>query len=340
MDRNSFTSDSKIPLGFLAFLGITILVYFLITSNNAFWQFCEEYTPVREGDNLRFESNLRLLDNDSSKKIVFVGRSTTREGFDMNYLRSVNGKKDISFYNLGYAAASTFEIYTRRGILLKENSVVVYMLPSSEFERKIDYDKLREYAGLESIPLLIDAFGTIIITTHFNDLTEIYLGNIFVFYRHRADLVRLTKDILQSIAKTESLQKQKNFRYDNALPQTNTTEKTKKTVTKNNTNLYEYQIGLLELFLQEAKNKNCQVIIVDEPQRYLTKLTKNKLNNQTFREILLAEQKKYGFKYLQVEDLPRFDTNDFYDSVHLLKKGRDKLTKRINAYLSANGLYN
>jgi hypothetical protein len=342
MRKNSFISSFK-QLPFSFFLSIVVFVglQMMILGSDQFWSMCYHFSRISADDPIRFEAQLRMLnDQEDHNKILLMGSSQTREGFDVVHLNDQVADSDWEFFNLGVAgSAQPLDLFmTMEKIVRLKPKVVVYMTNLDSFYAKYKdnmFNQLKYNYHPKIWPYLWEYLGVKGVWDLRQELLESYLGQFSTPYLYRFQLARIMTAFVKDALGVEKVEEVDLFEYEEDQPpeyfDRMVEEGRGREISVNEyTPLNQY---LFERFVQRLRSEGVDLLVLESPMHPQIGRIYDMELYEPFRTFLSQQAQNYNFHFLAKSQLPEFDQADFVDFSHLNRQGRAKMTQYLLAVI-------
>lgn len=340
---NSSTFNFKrLPWACISAILVVIILQYTFASYSGLQNALFVFSQPSKSDSFRIRYLLNQAKKDEGKKVLFVGTSQSREGFDVRVLNERFKDANITFYNLGSAAYSGVDLYMEiERILDAESDLIVYMPYVGNFYLDYDFKRLKYYYHPKIISFFLEKIGYKPLLENRWFFFDAYMSNVFYFYKYRAEIKAILFNCLDYlIFRIGEKPEMKYFHYDKNLE----------------LEYFENQIkhfkGKMFYFSdyteaeQNAFHKTIQVInksrtpflVIDAPGNPRIKSVyapEVEIAYEAFLEGVLRDE---SIPFVSSAELPDFDTDSFIDFTHLNSVGRAKLTSFFAYYFETNYL--
>jgi len=337
---NSFISNfKKLPIAFIFGILLFIGAQFSVERSMPFWNLCYLYSLPLDDDNLRLEYQLRKAESEKQmKKILLIGSSQVREGFDANALNSATKKANISFYNLGLSggAPSVDMFMIKDRFFSLDPELIVYMPFVESFFYNYEFSKLKFYFNPSLIKETISNLKMTNTEIHRRALIDSYLSTFSILYKYRSSIKAVfDRKLVYSLAGVDKQQPTK-YAHSKNKPDSYFVHGILNSK-GNRYNATKYTKGNKKLFKEFAKetlSRDIKFIVITGPTHPLIKKTYSKEIDQKYNDFLSQTAQGLGFIYIGENNLPEFTAKDFRDFTHLNEIGRKKLTSFLFSLLT------
>lgn len=340
---NSSTFNFKrLPWAFISAILVVFVVQYAFASYSVLQNALFVFSEASLSDPLRIRYLLNQAKKDEGKKVLLVGTSQSREGFDVRVLNERFKDANITFYNLGSAAYSGVDLYMETDrILDAESDLIVYMPYVGNFFFDYDFKRLKYYYHPKIISLFLRNVGHKPLIENKWFFLDAYVSNISYFYKYREELKPILYNVLNylifQIGEKPDL---KYFRYDKNFEAKYFEDQIKLFKGKKFyfSDYTETELDAFHKTIQLIKKSNTPFHVIDAPVNPRIKSVYAPGVEIAYKEFLEGVLSDEGIPFLSSEELPDFDTDYFIDFTHLNTVGRAKLTSFFAAYFEKNYL--
>lgn len=344
MARNSSTSSSdRVPIAFLLAALLCVGAHCFVAFSDGFWVVAYRYSKIPKEDPLRLEAILRAIPGRESpqRKVLLVGSSLTREGFDVKLLNERFRADKLSFYNLGVAGSSQpLDLYMlRKRLFEKAPEMIMYMPFVESFYSSYDdndYNRLHHHFDYSVLPHLLRHFGWGYVRDHQRTLGDALLGKISILYRFRKQFNRVAVRWLTAKLTGAPDPEPMSYEYTENQPPEYFAAKVNEYGGEYRYARSEYtelNEMLFREFVRETHEAGIQLVVIDGPVHPRMQAFFSEDTAREYQTFLERSERELGFVYLRRDELPRFSSEDFIDFAHLNAVGREKLSGFMAGYV-------
>lgn len=333
----------KIPYAFLIGLCLFFVLQATIIHSKSFWKWAYLYSDNFDtNDGIIFESQLRTMPQGNElKKVFLIGTSLAQEGLDVNYFNSALQGNGACFYKLGFHNGSMlFSIFMQKDRLLREKPYAMICIVSGGpwGERPSDFARntMKYYFDPAIAYYMIRYLGIWETLTYSNSFIDSVLGEASPLYRFRD----AWSDIFSNWAKGRKMARKEVLEIIKERLRDDTNRNNKMVSGSGQGTLADryakMNTYLFDLFADEVLANNIRFIVIEAPLRPDYQNTVHEAIG--FAALIKKLSGNKEFTYIPRTELPVFAVQDFSDSLHLNKRGRDKLSAFVAEYLIRKGI--
>ena len=321
-----------------------MLVLFVVQATFAFQSGLQNalfvFSEASLSDPLRIHYFLDQAKKDEGKKVLLVGTSQSREGFDVRILNERFKNNDITFYNLGAAAYSGADLYMEIDrILDAEPDLIVYMPYVGNFYLDYDFKRLKYYYHPKIISFFLEKVGHKPLLENKWFFCDAYLSYISYFYKYREELKPILYNVLDYFAFRRGKKVEpKYFRYDENFELEYFEKQVKRFKGKRFyfSDYTEAEQYAFHKTIQAIKKSETPFFVIDAPGNPRIKSVYVPEVGIAYEAFLTKILRDEGISFLSRRELPDFAMDEFIDFTHLNAVGRAKLTNFFAEYLEKN----
>jgi hypothetical protein len=340
---NSSTFNFKrLPWACISAILVVIILQYAFASYPGLQNALFVFSQPSRSDPFRIRYLLNQAKKDEGKKVMLVGTSQSREGFDVSVLNERFKDDNITFYNLGSAAYSGVDLYMEIDRILDAKSdLIVYMPYVGNFYLDYDFKRLKYYYHPKIIPFFLDKIGHKPFLENRWFFFDAYMSNVFYFYKYRkeikASLFNCLDYLIFHIGKKPEA---KYFSYDENFPLEYFEDQVKEYKGKKFyfSNYTEAEQDAFHKTIQAIKKSRTSFLVIDAPVNPRITSVYAPGVGISYETFLMQMLHNEGIPFVGRKELPDFGADNFIDFTHLNSVGRAKLTSFFADYFKTKYL--
>lgn len=320
---------------------LIVAAHLAIAFSDSVWRELYRLSVPSRDDALRVEANIRLFPGDtSSKRIVLMGSSQTREDFDVDYLNQ-RFRDRGHFVNLGFSGnGNPIEMYmlTPRVTDTKPD-LVVYMPFIGSLFRPYSYQTFDLYFNPNMLPLI----GSIHGWGEFADRADIIAMGFFrrasILFRHRDSYQHMVDDAIDRWVRGLPAKVAQTYAYHRRKPNSHfrhLIETHRKRPRYREHRYRELYQEAFHMMVRRLLEQNIDLLVIDGPTHPLIRHFYDPRLDSEYDRFMSDASATYGFTRLRKSDLPEFRDEEFNDFTHLNAAARARFNAFVADYLEAN----
>lgn len=338
MAMSSSTSNFKcLPWACISAILVVFVVQIIFASHSGLQNALFVFSEASLSDPLRIHYFLDQAKKQDGKKVLFVGTSQSREGFDVRILNERFKDNAMTFYNMGSAAYSAADLYMEIDrILDAKPDLIVYMPYIGNFYLDYDFKRLKYYYHPKIISLFLENVGHEPLIENRWFFFDAYLSYISYFYKYREELKPILYNVLNYLVfRIGEKAEPKFFRYKENFPPEYFEQQIERFKGKKFyfSDYTEAEKLAFQKTIQTIKESEIPFLVIDAPVNPRIKNVYAQELEIAYEAFLTKTLRDEGILFLSNGDLPEFAMNEFIDFTHLNAVGRTKLTKFCADYL-------